>query len=292
MRFYLIETACTKGAMVFVAAAQICSTGSILKNLEVCTNVIRKASQAGARCVFLPEASDFIASNAEESIKLTSTPECAQFVEGIQTAARENKVHINVGVHERPVQKDTTRISNCSLWIDVTGSITQRYRKLHLFDVDMKDGPMIKESNSTEPGRGIVPPFDTPCGKVGMAICFDLRFPELSTSLTRQGAEILLYPSAFAVRTGAAHWETLLRARAIENSAWVVAAAQAGNHNEKRVSYGHSMIIDPWGSVVAQSSDIKNQEASFILADIDLALSEQVRKAMPLIRRTDIYPAV
>lgn len=278
--------------MVFVAAAQICSTGNILKNLEICRTVIRKASQAGARCVFLPEASDFIAMNAQESVALTHSPECSQFVEGIQEAARTNQVHINVGVHELPLQANSKRISNTSLWIDEQGSIVQRYRKLHLFDVDIKNGPIIKESDSTEPGKDIVEPFDSPAGKIGMAICFDLRFPELSLNLTRRGAEILLYPSAFAVRTGVAHWETLLRARAIENSAWVIAAAQSGNHNEKRTSYGHTMIIDPWGSVVAQASDIGTQEAKFVLADIDLAVSKQVRKGMPLIRRTDVYPEI
>lgn len=278
--------------MVLIAVTQICSSGNILRNLEICRTVIRNASKAGARCVFLPEASDFIAANAEESIALTHTPECAQFVEGIKEAAQMNKVHVNVGVHELPLNKDSRRISNSSLWIDEFGSIAQRYRKLHLFDVDIKDGPIIKESNSTEPGDKIVEPFDSPAGKIGMAICFDLRFPELSLNLTRRGAEILLYPSAFAVRTGVAHWETLLRARAIENSAWVIAAAQAGNHNEKRVSYGHAMVVDPWGSVVAQASDVNNQEAKFVLADIDLKVTEQVRRGMPLIRRTDVYPEI
>ncbi|CCG81502.1 Lon protease homolog, mitochondrial [Taphrina deformans PYCC 5710] len=278
--------------MVLVAAAQICSTSNILRNMEMCTTIIKKAASAGARCVFLPEASDFIASNADESIALTGKAECAQFVKGIQAAARDNNVDVNVCVHESPLEEDSRRISNSSLWIDAYGSITQRYRKLHLFDVDIKNGPILKESNSTEPGRELIAPFDTPCGKVGMAICFDLRFPEVSLNLVRRGAQVLLYPSAFAIKTGAAHWETLLRARAIENSAWVIAAAQAGNHNEKRASYGHALIVDPWGAIVAQSSDMRVQEPSFILADIDIPYTNQVRTGMPLLRRTDVYPEI
>lgn len=260
--------------------------------MEMCTTIIKKAASAGARCVFLPEASDFIASNAEESVALTGKSECAQFVKGIQAAARDNNVEVNVCVHEPPLEKGSTRISNSSLWIDSQGSITQRYRKLHLFDVDIKNGPILKESKSTEPGRELTAPFHTPCGRVGMAICFDLRFPEVSLNLVRRGAEVLLYPSAFAIKTGAAHWETLLRARAIENSAWVIAAAQAGNHNEKRASYGHALIVDPWGTIVAQSSDMRVQEPSFILADIDLPYTSQVRTGMPLLRRTDVYPEI
>lgn len=278
--------------MVLVAVAQICSSGNILRNLEICRNVIHNAAKAGAKCIFLPEASDFIAMNATESIALTHTKDCSEFVDGVREAARSSKVHVNVGVHELPMSKDSKRISNSVLWIDDAGSITHRYRKLHLFDVDIKNGPIIKESDSTEPGKEIITPFDSPCGKIGMAICFDLRFPELSINLTRKGAEVLLYPSAFAVRTGVAHWETLLRARAIENSAWVVAAAQAGNHNEKRTSYGHAMVIDPWGVVVAQASDINTQEPAFILVNIDHDITEQVRKGMPLIRRTDVYAEV
>lgn len=278
--------------MVLVAAGQLCSTSNILRNLDMCRTIIAQAAALNAKVVCLPEASDYISTTADESIRLASTPECSQFVEGIREAAKKNKVQVNVGVHERSQDKNEKRLSNTSLWIDEMGIITQRYRKLHLFDVAIKDGPVIKESNSTEPGSSIVSPFDSVCGKIGMMICFDLRFPELSTALRRRGAEVLLYPSAFAMRTGVAHWEPLLRARAIETSCWVVAAAQVGAHNEKRSSYGHSMVIDPWGSVVAQASDVRNSEPSFILANVDHAVTEHVRQGMPLIRRNDIYPEI
>ncbi|BFZ54947.1 ATP-dependent Lon protease pim1 [Savitreella phatthalungensis] len=278
--------------MVWIAAGQICSTSNILRNLEHCVQVISKASRNGARCVFLPEAADYIARDGDQSRELARSEGCGEFVKGIQAAAREHKVHVNVGVHAAtPGASD--KLLNQALWINDRGDITHTYTKLHLFDVDIRDGPVIKESKSTKAGDQIVTPFETPVGKVGMAICFDVRFPELSLKLRELGAQVLLYPSAFAVRTGQAHWETLLRARAIETSSWVVAAAQAGRHNENRVSWGHSMIVDPWGSVVAQATDVPTDDGpTYILADIDLGILEKVREGIPLMRRTDVYGAV
>ena len=144
----------------------------------------------------------------------------------------------------------------------------------------------MKESNTVEPGNEILPPFPTVVGKVGAMICFDLRFPEISLALNRQHAEILLYPSAFTVPTGKAHWLPLLRARAIECQSYVIAAAQVGAHNEKRISYGHSIIIDPWGEVLAELSGEKKDEPELIFADIDLDRIATVRKEQPLLRRT------
>ena len=274
--------------MVRIAAGQLCSTSNIAQNLEHCIRIISGAASAGARVCCLPEAADFISKDAAESHRLAASQECADFVVGVRQAARDHKCHVNVGVHE--AGKD--RLANVSLWIDDTGAITQRYQKLHLFDADLKNGITIKESASTEPGNEIVPPFDTPCGKVGMAICFDLRFPELSTRLRRLGANVLLYPSAFAVRTGQAHWETLLRARAIETSSWVIASAQAGQHNDKRASWGHTLVVDPWGSIVAQVPDVLTDQPTFVLADIDHDITSEVRTGLPLHRRTDVYPEI
>jgi len=143
------------------------------------------------------------------------------------------------------------------------------------------------ESDYCQAGTEIGPPVSTPAGNVGMAICYDMRFPELSIGLTQQGAEILTFPSAFTVPTGMAHWETLLRARAIENQAYVIAAAQVGKHNEKRSSYGHTMVVDPWGCVVAECSN----QVDVVFAEIDLELVHRCRKEMPLSnhRRHDVY---
>ena len=161
----------------------------------------------------------------------------------------------------------------------------------------------MKESNSVEAGGDIIPPIDTPVGKSGMMICFDLRFPEISLRLRRQGAQVLVYPSAFTVPTGKAHWEMLLRARAIENQAYVIAAAQCGRHNGKSVSYGDSIAVGPWGEVVGRldrvdAVDAKEgdeegvREPQLFTVDLNLGLVEKTRREVPLLRRTDVYPEV
>lgn len=159
---------------------------------------------------------------------------------------------------------------------------------------------MIRESDSVEPGSSILPPFSTSIGQVGYLICFDLRFPEPALSLRRQGAQIITYPSAFTVPTGKAHWETLLRARAIETQTYVIAAAQCGRHNEKRVSYGRGMVIDPWGRVVCELSGVENESGEELdgrdlelgFAEIDLNVSEKAKRDIKLVRRLDVYPEV
>ena len=201
-------------------------------------------------------------------------------------------------------------MKNTSIWIDTKGEIVQRYQKLHLFDIDIPSGPQMKESNSVEKGKEVLKPFDTNIGKVGMAICFDvrtthspspllyrlttskqLRYPQLSTSLRRQGAQIILYPSAFAPHTGKAHWEPLLRARAIETQSYVIAAAQAGKHNDKRASYGYSMVVDPWGEVVASWKG-EDDVGKICTWEVDLEKVERTRREMPLKVREDVYGEV
>ena len=248
--------------MVLAAVAQLKSTGIIADNLAQSVSIIRSAARAGAKAIFLPEATDFIAPTAAVA-ELTRSSDNVDFVRGIQSAAKEASVWVSVGIHEPPsTQQDEQdklenngrlRCYNTQLLIDQRGEISQKYRKLHLFDVDIKGGLKILESDSTIKGSSLVAPTQTAIGKVGLLTCYDLRFPEPSLSLRRQGAQIITYPSAFTFRTGAAHWETLLRARAIETQSYVLAAAQVGAHDgTKRVSWGHAMIVDPWGSVIAQ----------------------------------------
>lgn len=145
----------------------------------------------------------------------------------------------------------------------------------------------MRESSSTLPGPRLEPPVSTPAGKLGLAVCYDMRFPELSLALVQAGAEILTYPSAFGSVTGPAHWEVLLRARAIETQCYVVAAAQCGRHHENRMSYGHSMVVDPWGTVVAQCSE----GPGLCLAHINLGYLRQLRQHLPVIqhRRPNLY---
>ncbi|ODM22693.1 hypothetical protein SI65_00282 [Aspergillus cristatus] len=274
--------------MAIAAVGQLCSTASMTANLAQCQTLVRKAVAAGAKALFLPEASDYIGSSAAETISLARSVQDSEFVLGLQKEAEQANLHINVGIHE-PAQGG--KVKNTLVWINEKGDITQRYQKVHLFDVDIKGGPVLKESASVEKGMEILPPFATPVGRVGLSICFDLRFPEISLALKRQNAEIITYPSAFTVPTGNAHWEALLRARAIETQSYVIAAAQAGPHNEKRRSYGHSVIVNPWGEVVAKLGD-EYREPQIATAEIDLDLLAKIRKEMPLLRRTDIYTEV
>lgn len=192
-----------------------------------------------------------------------------------------------MGVHEPSDDPKSKRLKNILLWIDAQGEIAHRYAKMHLFDLEIPNGPVMKESKTTEPGKEIAPPFDLPgVGKIGSMICFDLRFPEISLALKRQQADAILYPSAFTVQTGKAHWHALLKARAIECQTYCIAAAQVGAHNEKRTSYGHSIVIDPWGDVLAELGGEKKDEPEVIFADIDLGRVQEVRKQQPLLRRT------
>lgn len=209
---------------------------------------------------------------------------------GLQQEASQAKLSINVGIHE-PADGGK-RVKNTLIWIDEHGAITQRYQKLHLFDVEIKGGPILRESNSVEPGTSILPPFQTSLGMLGLMICFDLRFPTLSTRIRDLGAQILTYPSAFTIPTGKVHWEILLRARAIETQSCIIAAAQVGPHNEKRSSYGHSMIVDAWGKVVCDLGGEWKGEPELGFAELDLEGLEKVRREMPMMARKDVVDVV
>lgn len=221
---------------------------------------------------------------------------------GLQKTAKENGLHINVGIHE-PTDPPSKRIRNTVIWINEAGEIAHRYQKLHMFDIDLRpDGPYIKESNSSEPGTEIIQPYNQVprMGKIGSLICFDLRFPEPALALHRMGADVILYPSAFTVPTGKLHWETLLRCRAIETQSWILAAAQCGRHNAKRVSYGDTIAIDPNGKIAGRLTHVDDPESEqegarepeLLAVDIDLDQVASVRRGIPLLRRTDVYPKI
>ncbi|KAK5942965.1 Carbon-nitrogen hydrolase [Knufia obscura] len=257
-----------------------------------------------AKALFLPEASDYIGGSPSESVSLAKTIDDSPFVVGLQKLAKSHNLYINVGLHE-PTSPPSSKILNTLLWISNSGDVLEqtRYKKLHLFDLDLSkvDGPVMKESNNTIAGDTIVPPFDSPIGQVGSQICFDLRFPEPAIRLRRLGANIIVYPSAFTVPTGQmGHWETLLRARAIESQCYIVAAAQCGRHNEKRTSYGDSMVVDPKGLIVGRLSKVKNsddekvgaREPELLVFELDEKVVEDARNGIPLQRRTDVYPEI
>ncbi|GAB7361011.1 hypothetical protein MBLNU230_g1054t1 [Neophaeotheca triangularis] len=277
--------------MALAAIGQICSTASMSHNLSQCRTVIQRAAEKGAKALFLPEASDYVGSNPDESLSLCQPADKSLFLQGLREEARKHKLPISVGVHE-PSESESNRMINSLLWIDARGEISQRYKKLHLFDLEIKGGPVMRESTTVQPGDEILPPFESPVGRLGSAICYDLRFPEIALSLARQKADCILYPSAFAPETGKVHWMPLLQARAIESQAYVIAAAQVGKHNEKRTSYGHSVVISPWGEILTELSGEAEDEPAIGYAEIDFERIRTIRKEMPLLRRTDIYPEV
>ncbi|KAJ0125038.1 nitrilase and fragile histidine triad fusion protein hit [Diaporthe amygdali] len=320
--------------MAIAAVGQICSTSNIADNLEQCLKLVKEAAQAGAKAIFFPEASDYIASSPQESLSLARPETESPFVLGLQAAAKEHNIHINAGIHVPvPVKPSasspsgattatepapgaqgaataTTKLLNRTIWVLPTGQVdaSRSYDKLHLFDYGS-----LRESAHTQAGAALAAPFETPVGRVGSLICFDLRFPEAAAALAHprassgwRPAQVLTYPSAFTVPTGGAHWEPLLRARAIEAQCWVVAAAQVGWHSGTagagRVSYGGSMVVDPWGRVRCALPAVEDRDGEMSvpdgavgalgLVDIDLTQWESVRERMPLVRRTDVYPEI
>ncbi|RBR12404.1 uncharacterized protein FIESC28_08664 [Fusarium coffeatum] len=259
--------------------------------------------------LFLPEAADYIASDGKESLELAEPQSSSTFVNGLREAAREHRVAVHVGVHHRDEtdigQEQSKRILNRTIYINESGEVddTATYDKLHAFDYGK-----MKESDTVQPGATLTAPFDSPVGRIGSQICFDLRFPEAGLALSQPGprsawknrpAQILTYPSAFTLKTGPVHWETLLTARAVETQSYIIASAQVGQHNEKRASWGESIVVDPWGRVVLKLKGVKDKEGGepeegavgdIGFVDIDLKNLEQIREEMPLQRRTDVYP--
>jgi deaminated glutathione amidase len=251
------------------------------------------------QALFLPEASDYISSSPEEGAALCQPVTTSPFVLGLQKIAKERCLPINVGIHE-PTDPPSDQLRNTLIWINSDGVIDHRYQKLHMFDVDLRpDGPLMQESKTSQPGRELGTPYrGVPgLGKIASQICFDMRFPDPAIALQRLGANITIYPSAFMVETGKLHWEVLLRARAIETQSWVLAAAQCGRHNSKRVSYGDSIAIDPNGRVIgrlpkvdqSELEEVAVREPELLVVDVDLDQVKSMRKSIPMKRRTDVY---
>ncbi len=236
------------------AAIQMTSTSDLEANLSAVQQLIGEAATAGAKLVVLPECFPFLGSTEGSKMAI------AESLDGKpgpvlgclgELAARHQLWIVGGGMPER-IEGDPRRAYNTAVVVGPDGGLRARYRKVHLFDVDIPGGAVLRESDATAPGDSITV-LDIEGAKVGLTICYDIRFPELYRELVMEhGAEVLLVPAAFTAHTGKAHWHLLLRARAVENQAWVVAAAQTGRHNEKRESFGHSMIVDPWGTIAAE----------------------------------------
>jgi len=258
-----------------VAAVQMTSIDDLAANLAAASALVGEAAERGAELVGLPENFAFLRREG------TVVP-CAQGLDGeivgtLRALARRHRIWI-VGGSFPEALADDARIANTSVLVSADGEVVAVYRKIHLFDVDLRahGGAEYRESATIAPGKEVVV-GDTPFGRVGLSVCYDLRFPELYRALSARGAAFLFVPSAFTPQTGRDHWEPLLRARAIENQAFVVAPAQCGRHNESRSSHGRSLIVDPWGLVLAQAND----RPGVITAECDLGELERVRGALP-----------
>ncbi|XP_063042504.1 deaminated glutathione amidase [Engraulis encrasicolus] len=263
------------------ALCQMTCTADKAANLALGSRLVEEAGAAGASMVFLPEGFDYIGSSVKQTLELSETL-AGETVTRYSELARKLGVWLSLGgFHEQGESwASTQRIYNSHIIINAQGEIVSVYRKGHLFDVELVEkGVSLKESAFTIPGPALVPPVQTPIGKVGLAVCYDLRFPEHSLALQRHGADILTYPSAFTVATGTAHWEVLLRARAVETQSFLFAAAQVGAHHPKRSSYGHALAVDPWGTVLA---DLGASEPGLALVPVDLQKLRDTRRDMPV----------
>ena len=259
---------------IIVAAVQMTSTSNREANLRKAEELLNRGVDEGARVLSLPENFSFMGEDEEGKLDLAETSEGGPATDFLKGFARLNKVWIVGG--SVPVKAEEGKVFNRSLLIDDQGEVATSYDKIHLFDVDIEGGESHKESRTVSPGDRVVT-YKTPFGWVGLSICYDLRFPELYRELTLKGATMIFVPAAFTSQTGEAHWEVLLRARAIENQVYIIAPAQVGTHNKNRSTFGNSMIIDPWGKVMARAAD----EETVISAEIDLDYLDSVRRSIP-----------
>lgn len=272
-----------------VALIQLVSSADVHANLRVAAEQIQAAAQCGAQLILLPENFAVLDGGPLSQYAEIEGDKTALLQGFLSEQARTNNIYLIAGtmpMRTRPLVAGQAqaqsvtggRVRPACLVYDPQGQQIARYDKIHLFDVEVDDKQaQYSESRSFEPGDQPVC-VDTPIGRVGLSICYDLRFPELYRALAQDGAQLFTVPSAFTQVTGAAHWEVLLRARAIENQCYVLAANQGGKHNETRETFGHSMIIDPWGRIIAQLE----RGVGFVSADIDLPTLQVLRNKMPV----------
>jgi predicted amidohydrolase len=260
-----------------VALVQLRSGRSIAPNMAMAEALIRRAAAGGALYVQTPENTAIMELEPERLLAEVDVEESSAPLAQLRALARELGLWLHVG--SLAVKVDASKVANRSYLIAPDGEIVARYDKLHLFDVDLAGGESYRESRTFQPGNTAVL-ADLPWGRLGLSICYDLRFPALYRALATAGAEFIAVPSAFTKQTGEAHWRVLLRARAIETGAFVLAAAQGGLHENGRSTYGHSMIVSPWGEVLAEAGE----DPQILFADIDLGLCAEARAKVPSLK--------
>ena len=252
-----------------------------LRSLE---KTIGEASEGGAEMLFTPEMSGLLDRDSGRAAKNLKDEQDDEVLAACREAARRHRIWLHIG--SLAVLVDNGKVANRGFVIDREGNIRARYDKLHLFDVDLPTGESWRESNVYSAGSGVVLVNGTPIGKLGLTICYDLRFPGLFARLAESGADVIAVPAAFTVPTGKAHWHVLLRARAIEAGLFVVAAAQVGRHEDGRQTFGHSLVIDPWGEVLLDMGE----EGGLGFADVDLKRISDVRSRIPALNHRRPIP--
>jgi predicted amidohydrolase len=275
------EVPLMEASKVIAAAVQMTSTAEVEKNLASAEALVERAALRGATFVALPENFAFLRSEGEPVPEAQTLD--GPWVQRMAALARRKRITLLLGSLPERVPGDK-KVRNTSVLLGPDGGTLAVYRKVHLFDIDLPGMEHLKESKAVVPGEELVV-AQAPFGPLGLSICYDLRFPELYRELTRRGARVLAVPSAFTERTGKAHWEVLLRARAIENLAYVIAPAQVGHHGGGRVSHGQALIVDPWGSILAQVPDGEG----VAVAEIDFERQDRLRRELPALqhRRLD-----
>lgn len=254
-------------------------------NAAAIVEMAARARGEGADMLFTPEMAGYLDRDRQRAAATLRSEADDPVLAAVREAAAKHGLWVHLGSIPLKDERADGRWANRSFMIDGSGAIRARYDKIHLFDVDLATGESWRESSVYGPGERVVA-VDTPWARMGLSICYDMRFPDLYRALTNAGATVLLMPAAFTVPTGRAHWHILLRARAIEAGCFVIAAAQTGHHDDGRETYGHSLIADPWGDLLLDMG----AQAGLALADIDLSRIEDVRGRVPAIANRRIIP--
>jgi len=269
--------------MYKIAAVQMCSSHIVEENLVSAEKFIKEAITNDAKLIIFPEMFAIMGINPLDKVAVKEQYGNGKIQSFLCEQAKNNKIWIISGTIPIACNEEN-KIRAASLVINDSGQIVARYDKIHLFDVTISPSEIYKESATTQAGDELVV-VDTPFGKIGLSVCYDIRFPELFRYLFEKGAEIIAIPSAFTVPTGEAHWELLARSRAVENFSYVIGPCQGGTHSSGRKTYWHSIIIYPWGSVIAKKEGI---EAGIIYASIDLEKLYEKRKSIPIAQHQKI----
>ena len=270
--------------MTRIAVLQMTSGIDPAGNAATLVGAVGAAAMAGAEMVFTPEMSGLLDRNRDRARAHIVAEADNPVLAAVQEAAARAGVWVAIG--SLAVLREDGRWANRSLLVDASGNVAARYDKLHMFDVDLAGGESWRESSAYAPGEALAV-AETPIGRLGLTICYDLRFPALFEALGKAGCDAISIPAAFTVPTGAAHWHILQRARAIEASAFVIAAAQVGVHEDGRSTFGHSVVVGPWGDVLL---DMGGEAAGLGFVDLDLARIAEVRGQLPSLANRRIIP--